>query len=271
MENGFSYFRISKNQHVSTLLISRPDKSNAFNEECWLELKTSIEWLGQDKDTRVIILKGEGKNFSAGMDLTTLMGIPGRWQDDCEARKREDIAGFIKHIQECISSIEHCPVPVIACIHGACIGGALSIVTACDMRYCSHDAYFSVRETLLGIVADIGVLQRMPAMIDPGTMAELSYTGRNFYSEEALNYGLVTRVYETKEMLETSVEKLAHDIASNSPLVIRGIKKALLYRRDHSTDEALDQIALYNAAYLLSKDLAEAMSAYMQKRKPRFG
>lgn len=270
MENGFSFFRIIKNQYVSTLVISRPDKSNAFNEECWMELKKSIEWLGQDKDTRVIILKGEGKNFSAGMDLTTLMSIPGRWQDDCEAKKREDISRFIKHIQACISSIENCPVPVIANIHGACIGGALSIVTSCDMRYCSKDAYFSIRETLLGIVADIGVLQRMPAMTDPGTMAELSYTGRNFDSGEALDYGLVTKVYESRELLDEKVEKLAQDIAKNSPLVIRGIKKALLYRRDHSTKESLDQIALFNSAFLLSKDLAEAMSAYMQKREPRF-
>lgn len=264
------YFEVHKSEHICELLINRADKSNALNEEAWVELSSLVKYLDGDKDVRIILLRGKGKNFSAGMDLSTLVSLPQQLESECEARKRQEIRGFIKGIQDCISSIERCSKPVIAAVQGACIGGAMSLVTACDLVYCCDDALFSVREVKLGIVPDIGVLQRMPINVNPAHVAELSYTGRDFDGNFAYGIGLVNASFPGEEKMLEAVRKTAKEIAGQSPMVIQGIKQVLKHRRDHSVEESLDYVSIWNAAYLLGDDLNAAMRAYMAGQKPVF-
>ena len=158
----------------------------------------------------------------------------------------------------------------MAAIHGACVGGGVDIITAFDMRYATKDAFFAIAEIDLGIVADIGTLQRLPKLIPDGIVRELTYTGRRFYAAEAKELGLINTVYEDKDEMLAAVMEIAQTIAEKSPLAVRGAKETLKYTRDHSVAESLRQVATWNAGMLLSDDLTEAMSAYMQKRKPEF-
>ena len=255
--------------YVAHLAFNRPDKANSLNETSWEEMKVAFDHLSDHPQVRVVILSGEGKHFCAGMDLETLMSQqqPG---EKCEARKRQHLKKFIVKIQDCITSIEKCKKPVLTAIHGGCIGGGINIAATCDIRYCTEDAYFTIKEIDLGIVADIGVLQRMPHIVHPGIMAELSYTGRNVLGKEAKEIGLVNQYYSDKEEMMKAVKGIASMIASKSPLVVQGIKENLLFTRDHSVEDGLNYIANYNAGMLMSDDLMEAFQSYIQKKKPEF-
>ena len=263
-------FSLVIEQHVAQLSFNRPSKSNSLNISAWEAMKQAFIDLDKNPAVRVIVLSGEGKHFCAGMDLNALLQVQQDSTTDCEALKRDHIRSFIFKIQACISQIEVCRKPVLAAIHGACIGGGVDIISACDMRYASEDAYFSIKEIDLGIVADIGTLQRLPTIINPGIMAEMAYTGRNVMGSEAAAIGLVNRCLPSQEELMEYVLEIAKTIAAKSPLCIRGTKEALLYKRDHSVNDSLQQVANYNAAMLLSNELNEAFMAYMQKRAPKF-
>lgn len=265
----YKSFKVGIENKIATVSFNRPEKSNALDVEAWNEMKAIFEAMHYNPEVRVIILTGEGKNFCAGIDLSVLMDIQ-QFDNGCPARSREKLRKFILHLQDCITAIEHCRKPVLAAIHQACIGGAVDIVSACDMRYCTDDAYFSIREVDLGLVADIGTLQRLPTILNPGLVAEMAYTGRNVYGEEAAKIGLVNRNFATREALLTEVIKIAETIAEKSPIVIRGTKEILLHKRDHSVNEGLEYVATWNAGMLFSNDIQEAFKAYMTKKKPIF-
>ncbi len=265
----YQSFKVEINNHIATVSFNRPEKSNSLHAEAWWEMKQVFEDMHDNPEVRVVILAGEGKHFCAGIDLATLMNIQ-QYDSTCEARKREKIRKFILDLQSTITAIEKCRKPVLAAIHKACLGGGVDIVTACDMRYCTDDAYFSIKEVDLGLVADIGTLQRLPTILNPGLVAELAYTGRNVKGEEAEKIGLVNRSFETREAMLTYVTKIAASIASKSPVVIRGTKEMLLYKRDHSVDDSLNYMAAWNAGMLLSNDIQEAFAAFMQKRPAKF-
>ena len=270
MDLNYKYFAVEVNNYIAEVAFNRPDKANSLHVPAWEEMKLVFDSLAINPKVRVIILKGNGKHFCAGMDLQALMGGAIQTDTDCDAKKRIHIKKFILKIQQIITSIEDCKKPVIAAIHKACVGGGINIATACDMRYCTHDAFFSIKETELGLVADIGVLQRMPTIVNPGFTAELAFTGRNFLGPEAEKIGLVTQSFELYDDMLAKVREVAQIIASKSPLVIQGIKEVLLYKRDHSTSDALNYMANYNAGMLLSKDLYESFEAYTVKRKPEY-
>lgn len=262
-------FTVTIEDYVAHLAFNIPTKANSLNEAAWEEMRSVFELLDADPSVRVVILSGEGKHFCAGIDLETLMNQQGQGIS-CEAKKRQNLRAFILKLQDCITSIERCSKPVIAAIHGGCIGGGVDIVAACDMRYCTEDAYFTIKETDLGLVADIGTLQRLPTVLNPGRMAELAFTGRKLYGPEAKHIGLVNEQYSDKEKLIAATTTLAKEIASKSPLVIRGIKEMLLYKRDHTVADSLLNMANYNAAMLMSNDLTEAFTAQMQKREANY-
>jgi enoyl-CoA hydratase len=270
MECQYRYFNVELENHVAEVIINRPDKANSLHVKAWEEMKQVFDDLSVNPKARVIILRGEGKHFCAGMDLQALMGGAIQVDTDCDAKKRDHIRKFIVKIQNIITSIEDCKKPVIAAIHKACVGGGINIVTACDMRYCTDDAFFSIKETDLGLVADIGVLQRLPNIINPGFVAELAFTGREFLGQEAEKLGLVTKSFNDQDSMLEEVRELASTIASKSPLVMKGVKEMLLYKRDHSVKESMDFMALYNSGMLLSKDLYESFEAYTVKRKPKY-
>lgn len=265
----YNQYKVSIENHIASVAFNRPHKANSLNEEAWMEMKTIFETLHKDPEVRVIVLSGEGKHFCAGIDLSMLMDIS-QFSESCEGRKRERVREKIIFLQDCITAIEKCRKPVLAAIHGSAVGGAVDIISACDMRYCTNDAYFSIQEINLGLVADIGTLQRLPKIINPGIMAELAYTGRKVFGAEAKEIALVNRVYDDKESMMEEVMGIAKEIATKSPLCIRGTKEILLYTRDHTVDESLNYMVAWNASMLLSNDIFEAMAAYMQKRTPEF-
>jgi enoyl-CoA hydratase len=265
-----STIAIDFNDGIADIRLNRAERSNAMNEAMWQELRTAFNWADATPVVRVVILSGAGKNFCAGIDLAMLGGVAEAVTNKDPARSREALRRLILDLQDCLSSIERCRKPVLAAIHGVCIGGAVDLVTCCDMRYAASGAQFSVREIDVGMTADVGTLQRLPRLVPDGIVRELAYTGRNVEADEAQRIGLVNRVFDTQEALAEGVRQLAQGIAEKSPLAIRGTKEMLNYGRDHSVVDGLNYIATWNAAMLMSADLNESMSAMREKRLPKF-
>lgn len=256
--------------HIATVRLNRPDKANAMNAAMWQDIRRAFEWVDATPEARVAVLVGEGKYFTAGIDMQLMAGLGAQIADDCEGRAREKLRRLILDLQDTLTSLERCRKPVLAAIAGGCIGGGIDLITCADMRYASSDAFFTIKEIDIGMVADVGTLQRLPKLIGQGITRELAYTGRNFDAAEAHSMGLVNRVFESREALYAGVQQIAASIAAKSPLSIRGTKEMLNYARDHSVADSLNYIATWNAAMLQSKDLMEAMSANMAKRAPGF-
>ena len=266
----FSTLEVTLDAGVATIALNRPDKANAMSEPMWYEIEQAMEWLDSTPEARVGVITGKGKFFTAGIDLTLLMGLGAKIEDDCDGRRREKLRRLILKLQDTLSSIERCRKPVLAAIHGACIGGGIDLITACDMRYCSANAYFTVKEIDVGMTADVGTLQRLPRLVGDGMARELAYTGRRVEGPEAQQMRLVNRCFDTPEALQAGVMEIAQTIAAKSPLSIRGCKEMITYARDHTVADGLNYIATWNAAMLMSKDLFEAGAANMQKRDPVF-
>lgn len=263
-------FKLSIEEGVASITFNRPDKANALDKIGWEELQHLFEQLDANEDARVIVLQGEGKHFCAGIDLSLLMSIRQETEDACEGRMREKLRQMVLRLQAPINAIQHCRKPVLAAIHNGCIGGGVDIVSACDMRYATADAYFTIKEIDMGMVADLGTLQRLPKLIPDGLAREMAFTGRKLKAEEAARVGLVNTVYSSKEEMLEGVMTIARNIASKSPLSIRGTKEVMNYSRDHTIEEGLNYIAVWNAAMILSNDLNEAFMASMEKRTPKF-
>ena len=260
----FETLAVSLQDHIATVRLNRPDKANAMNATMWQEIRRAFEWVDATPEARVAVLQGEGKLFTAGIDLQMMMGLAPQIQNDCDGRTREALRRVILDLQDTLTSLERCRKPVLAAIHGGCIGGGIDLVTCADMRYASSDAYFTIKEI------DIGMLQRLPKLVGEGIVRELAYTGRKFDAQEAKNIGLVNRVFESREALYAGVHDMAATIAAKSPLSIRGTKEMITYARDHSVADSLNYIATWNAAMLMSQDLTAAMTASMAKQVPVF-
>lgn len=270
MKYAYKTLRINtETPYIASISFNRPEKANALNTEAWEELKEIFTILSEDDAIRVIILSGEGKHFCSGIDLSLLQELT-QPSSIHGGHHNEHLRKKILALQTAVTSIENCNKPVIAAISGGCIGAGLDIATACDMRYASEDAYFSIREIDMGMVADLGTLQRLPKIISEGLVRELAYTGRNVPAEEAEKTGLVNKVYSDKDELTTAVHSIAKAIAEKSPLAIRGTKHILNYSRDHSVADGLNYVATWNAATLLSADLKEIFVSKQKGRSPKF-
>lgn len=261
----YTSFSLEIKDHIAEVAFNRPEKRNSLHAQAWTEMKEVFEHCSENPEVRVVILRGEGKMFCAGIDVQMLMGIQ-NYGTTCEARKREKFRKNLLTLQEQVSALEVCEKPVLAAIHGGCIGGGVDISTAADMRYCTEDAYFVIKEVDMGLVADIGTLQRMPKIISPSLVSELAYTGRKMHADEAMRSGFVNRVFENYDSMLEGVREIAKSIASKSPVVIRGTKEMIKFTRDHSVSESLHQMSVWNSAYLMSNDIQEAMMAFMEKR-----
>lgn len=259
--------------HTGTVWLDNPDRRNAMGPAFWEELPAAIQELDADSTVRAVVIAARGPHFCVGLDLKSLpFGDGGsRGGHDTSPAAR---AGYafrqIKRLQEAISSVERCTKPVIAAVHGYCIGGGIDLISACDIRLASEDSVFSVRETKMAIVADLGSLQRLPRILAAGHVAELAFTGRDIGARRALDIGLVNEVLATREETLETARALAEEIASNSPLAVQGTKAVLAASRDRSVEEGLDYVATWNAAFLISDDLSEAVAAFLDKRSPRF-
>ncbi|HAF55081.1 MAG TPA: crotonase/enoyl-CoA hydratase family protein [Thauera sp.] len=266
----FDTLRLSLDGQVAVVTLNRPDKANALNMQMWQDIRAVMQWVDRTPMARVALINGAGANFCAGIDLQMMMSLLPTVKDACEARTRENLRHLILDLQDTLTSIERCRKPVLAAIHGACVGGGVDLIACADMRYCATDASFSVKEIDLGMVADVGSLQRLPRLIGDGMVRELAYTGRKLGAAEAGRIGLVNRVFDTPESMMEGVMQLAHAIAAKSPLAIRGTKDTLNYARDHSVADGLDRVATWNAAMLMSEDLQAAIRAGMTRQVPTF-
>lgn len=263
-------FTISSSNGIASVSFAKPEKANALDMSGWQELRQVFERLSADAAVRVIVLSGEGKHFCSGIEVSLLLGLGSHIADSCQGRSSEKLYLLITELQQAVSAIESCRKPVIAAIHGGCLGGGLDIAAACDLRIASAQAFFSVKEIEMGMVADLGILQRLPKLIPAAFAAEMAFTGRKVSAEEALRFGLISQLHADEQALADAARQLAETIASKSPLSVRGTKEMLLHARDHSVADGLRYIAAWNAAMMLSEDLKEAGTAAFQKRPPVF-
>ena len=272
MDFSSDVITLERSGAVGTLWLDRPEKRNAMNPPMWRAFPDAIRALTEDGEVRAIVLAGKGKSFCVGLDLMALQGGEGSMAAPLTgATANLQQLEITRAFQAAISAIADAPVPVIAAIHGWCLGGGVDIITACDIRVAAKDAVFSIRETKIGIVADVGTLQRLPKIVTAGHVAELAYTGKDIDAERAREIGLVNDVYEDAEATYAAAFELATEIAANAPLAVRGTKFVLGQSEDLTTDQSLLLNGIWTMITTLnSNDLKEAMSAFIEKRAPTF-
>jgi enoyl-CoA hydratase len=256
---------VTQDGPVAHVQLCRPEALNVMVDAFWREMITIFAELDERSDLRCVVLSSTGKHFSAGLDLTMATNILTPQSPDA-ARAREHFRRTVKRMQESISAVDRCRVPVIAVVQGGCIGGGVDLVTACDIRLGTSDCFFTIQEVNVGMVADVGTLQRIPHLLPQGLVRELAYTGRRMLSAEAKHLGFVNSVHDEHEAALAAAMYLAGEIASKSPVAIAGIKQVLNAGRSQSIDEGLEYVATWNAAMLMGQDLQEAVDAQMQKR-----
>ena len=259
--------------HVATLWLDRDAARNALGRAAWQDLPRAAAAVAES-DARALVLAARGPYFTVGLDLKDLGGdLVGGFGGSAAspARANERRWQGVREMQAAVSSLAELPIPVIAAVHGYCLGGGVDLITACDIRLAAADAVFSIRETKMAIVADLGTLQRLPRIIGAGHVAELAFTGRDIDAEEAARIGLVNRVAgSTGSEVVAAATALAREIASNSPMAVRGTKAVLRANDGRTVDEGLEFVARWNTLYLQSHDLSEAITAFLEKRSPTF-
>ena len=254
---------------VAVVTLASPQTGNALTLQCFDELGSLFRRLGGEPDVRCVLLNGEGKHFCSGIDLSSFTAIAGGEQSTaaCPGRKNLRLHASVRVLQDAVSALEVCRVPVVCAIQGACLGGAIDLVAAADVRIATRDSVWGVIEADLGFAADLGTLARLPRLVGEGRARELALTCRRFSGAEALTYGLVTTVVDDLEALHSAAQALAASFASKSPMAMVATKAELLYARDHSVADALEHVAWRNAATLASEDLQKALAARIRDRK----
>lgn len=256
--------------HLGFITLNRPEKRNAMNWDLWLALEKAIIQAEEDRDSRVVFLKGEGKSFCSGLDLgpenellKAIGGTPG-------ATQKLDFFRLIRRGQDIFTRLERLTKPTIATIHGHCFGAGLELVLCCDMRFCTAETLFGLPEPTLAIITDAGGLQRLPRVVGRGHAREIAFRGHRFTAERAKAINLVNDVYPDQEALGAKGREIAEEIASNPPLAVQGIKEVLVFNEGASLDRSLDYTAARSSMILPSEDLFEAISAYLGKKKGNF-
>ncbi len=265
-------FDVTISDHVAHVVLNRPDAMNSMIREFWNELPLIVRELDDRGDIRAVVVSSTGKHFCAGMDLAVFSsGDSGLGSGPGEmGRVRARLRQTALMLQESFSAFEKARMPVLAAIQGGCIGGAVDMVTAADMRYCSADAFFVIQEINIGMTADVGTLQRLPKLIPDGVARELAYTGRRLTAQRALEVGLVNEVFPTHEALVEGVLAIAAEIASKSPLAVWGSKEMLTYARDHSVADSLNHIATWQTGMFQPSDMVESFTARAEGRDPQY-
>ncbi len=268
--SAYECFTVEIKDHIAHLQLSRPEALNSMNKAFWVELPQCVREIEAAAEARVIVISSTGKHFSAGMDLGVFSDSSALPMGGDPGRMGEALRRLVLDLQASLSSLEQVRIPVLAAIHGGCIGGALDMVCAADSRYCSADAYFTIKETELGMTADVGTLQRLPKLMPQGVVRELAYTGRKFSAQEAKALGFVNEVYESQQALLDGVMTIAAQIAANSPLAVSGCKEMLNYSRDHSVEDSLKYMATWQSGMFRPGDMMKSFQAKATKQAPEF-
>lgn len=261
-------FALTLENHIAHLVLNRPNQMNTMSPLFWAELDAVLQNLHRDTKARVLVISSTGKHFSAGMALDTFSGAIAL--NNQTAAQRAAIFDQLVDMQATFTRLDELRIPVIAAIQGGCIGAGLDLVTACDIRLCTDDAFFCVQEINIGMTADVGTLQRLPKLIPSGVAREMAYTGSRLGSTRALAVGLVNTVHADHAAVVTAALAMAHEIAQKAPVAIWGSKQALNYARDHSTDDALKQMGWLQAGIWDSDAVAAAVAAWQEKRPAQF-
>ena len=261
-------FTLTQQDHVAHLVLNRPEAMNTMHPGFWRELDDVLTRLHREGHARALLISSTGKHFSAGMALETFGGAIA--MDDRTAEGRSAMFDLLTEMQSTFTKLETLRIPVIAAIQGGCIGGAVDMVTACCIRYATADAFFCIQEINIGMVADVGTLQRLPKLIPLGVVKELAYTGRRLPAARALGYGLVNEVFDTPQALLAAALQCAREIAAKPPVAIWGTKQVVHYARDHSVEDALRQMGWIQGAIWSNEHVREAVTAMKQKRAGTF-
>jgi len=265
---AYEVFTIERTEHVGTLWLSNPERRNAMGPAFWNELPRAMDELGADDEVRAVVIAARGPHFTVGLDLKSMGGSIAEGGSGVAARRR--LLDEIVRLQASVTSVARCPKPVIAAVHGYCIGGGIDLISACDVRVCAADTLFSIRETRMAMVADVGTLQRLPRIIGKGHVAELAYTGDDITADRAREIALVNHVYPDQSQTLDAARDMAARMAANSPLAVTGTKRVLAYCENKSIDDGLEYVAAWNAAFVASDDLREAVMAFFEKRPPNY-
>jgi len=269
--SAHEFYLVEKKPPVAWIFLNRPEKRNALNLPAWNEMGPLCEDLDQDPRVRVVVLSGKGSCFCAGIDLLSMVGeMPELAEQTQQGHAKWRLMKRLAASQDAMTCLERCRKPVIAAIHGHCIGAGLDMAAACDIRICSADARFCLKEAAMGVAADVGVLQRLPLIVGQGITRELAFTAKTITAAQAREILLVNAVYATHDDLMAAANAMALDIAANSPLAVQATKKVLNFGATQGTDRGLQYVAAVSAGILPSTDLKEAVAAFMENRTPRF-
>jgi enoyl-CoA hydratase len=266
---GLETLNVSIENKIAHIQLSRPKKLNTMNAGFWRELPAVVKAIDREAAARVIVISSTGKHFTAGMDLQVFASMSASAEGE-PARYGESFRRMVLELQAAFNALENARMPVLAAVQGACIGGGVDMVCAADSRYCTADAFFTIKETALAMTADLGTLQRLPHLISPGLARELAYTSRKLKAAEALSSGFVNRVFETQQEMLDEVMAIARQIARQSPLAVTGSKEMFNYCRNHGLNESLRYAATWQAGMFSLPDMQQAMKAQMQRQDAAF-
>ena len=262
---AYKYINLKIENYVATVAMARVDALNALSLEFAKEIADVFRELGANDDVRAIIFCSKARIFCAGLDLKEAAGGA-----KGTAKSVIDMIRNSQPLFDCCNFIEECPKPVIAAVHGKCIGGGLDMISACDIRLCTEDSIFCLKEAAIGLVADMGVLQRLPMIVGQGFAREMAYTASNYSARDAEKMGLINHVYADQASVMAAAQKLATQIASNAPLGIKYSKEVLNFSRYTNVNEGMAMAIQKNATLLLSEDLKEAVMSFLEKRPANF-
>jgi enoyl-CoA hydratase len=269
---------VTREGDIATVWLDRPEARNAMGQDLWRDLPLAMDTVSGDASVRVVVVAAKGPHFSVGLDLKAMGGMlagggseggAGDSKPSQAARARGTRTEVLR-LQDAITAVARCPKPVIAAVHGYCIGGGVDLISACDIRLASADAVFSVREAKMAIVADLGSLQRLPVILSAGHLAELAFTGKDISAQRAKEIGLLNDVAADAEGVLKAAYELAGEIAANSPIAVQGTKAVLAANEGRTVAQGLEYVATWNAGMLASDDLTEAVVAFMEKRPAKF-
>jgi enoyl-CoA hydratase len=276
---GYTCFDVTESDHVAHIQLNRPDKLNSMIPEFWTELPEIVRGISAEGRARAIVISSTGRHFSAGMDLSVFTGGAGIGGGESSGgerrsselgRSRARLRETAVLLQGSFTALEQARMPVLAAIQGGCIGGAVDLVTACDLRYASADAFFVIQEINIGMTADVGTLQRLPKLVPDAIAREMAYVGGRFPAQRAYEVGLVNRVFDDHDSLVAGTLEVAAEIAAKSPLAIWGSKEMITYARDHSVADGLNYIATWQTGMFQPADMMETFAAKADKRDPEF-
>lgn len=268
MRNDFEFYHIEVENHVATVYLNKPEKRNAMDYSFWRDLPLVVEEINKDDDIRAFIIAAKGKSFSTGLEVGSFSEQFAHFFDPNTADSRKKFYKLIQDMQSGINAVYNSNKPSIAVVQKHCIGGALDLISACDMRYCSSDASFSLREVKVAIVADMGSINRLPSIIGQGNTRELALTGKDIDAQEAYRMGLVNKVFPTVEESLAYAKKTAEDIASSPVIVVEGVKEVMRFSEGKPMAEGLNYVCVWNSSFLASEDFAVAREAFRTKTRP---